>query len=210
MKNLDLKWILIVALAAIILVMRACPQKHTDTKPVETVKIDGKKYDVVKHTIDTVKVPYQVVVTKAGKDIRHDTTIYVPIPQSVDTEQIVRNYYSKNVISDSLYLPDSLGVVKLIDTIYNNDLLSRKWKANVWSVRVNDKLIVKERPKNQVYIGWTVGLDKKTLLNYTGPAILLKNKRDNMYSVGVGAVNDGGTVQLGIQAGIYWKIKLHK
>ena len=202
----DLKWILIIALAAIILVMRACPQKQPDKKPVEIVKIDGKKYEVIKHTIDTVKVPFEVVVTRQGKDIRHDSTIYVPVPQNVDTAQIVRSYYSKNVRTDSTYLPDSLGIVRVTDTIYNNDILSRKWKANVWSVKITDKLIVKDKPRNQVYLGWTAGFDKKNLLDCTGPSMLLKNKKDNMYSVAVGYSTYGVTVQ----GGIYWKIKLKK
>ena len=40
--------------------------------PGKTVKIDGKKYEVIKHEIDTVEVVKEKVVTKKGKDIIHE------------------------------------------------------------------------------------------------------------------------------------------
>ena len=49
--KLDLKSMLLIVLVLIIVLMRTCGSG--ETKPGNTVKIDGKKYEVLKHDIDT-------------------------------------------------------------------------------------------------------------------------------------------------------------
>jgi hypothetical protein len=106
--KLDLKSILLVVLVLIIVLMRSC--EGGDSKPVTTVKIDGKKYEVVKHDIDTFIQKKETVVYKKGTDIYHDTTIYVPTPISFDTVQVVNDYYAKRVYTDTLKLADPYWV----------------------------------------------------------------------------------------------------
>lgn len=203
--KLDLKSILLIVLVLIIVLMRSC--EGGDSKPGNTVKIDGKKYEVLKHDIDTFIERKETVVYKKGKDIYHDTTIYVPTPMSFDTLQVVNDYYAKRVYIDTLKLADSLGYIVVNDTVSQNSLLGRLWNSQVNKTTVKETLIVKELPKNQVYIGLVGGFDRANVVNYAGPSLMLKTKTDKVYSVGVGYSADK---VMSIQGGLYWKIKLKK
>lgn len=207
LKKLDFKTLLILTLFVIIILM-----KLFDKKPVEkgeTIKINGKKYEVLSHKIDTVEIVHDSVITKKGKDIYHDTTIYVPIPVDIpiDTQAILKEYYSKNIYKDTLKFPNNLGYVDITDTIFKNNILFRKWNINLVERTIEDKLIVKEPPRNQIYYGMVLGFDKVNVVNFAGPSMILKTKKDNIYSLGIG-YNNSKTVS--IQGGIYWKIKFKK
>lgn len=192
-------------LVLIVILMKTCDGGKTD--PVSTVKIGGKKYEVVKDKIDTIIVPHTVTVYKRGKDVYRDTVIYVQVPAIVDTLSIVREYHAKRVYSDTLKLSDSLGYVVVRDTIAKNQLISRQWNAKVNKITVKETLTVKELPRNQIYIGLVGGFDRVNVVNYAGPSLLLKNKKDQVYSVGIGYSADK---TVSVQGAMYWKIKLKK
>lgn len=203
----DIKTWLIIALGLIVLLMGLLNGCNDKPEPGKTVKIDGKKYDVIQHDIDTFIEEKTVTVTKKGKDIYHDTTIYVEVPQAVDTGAILRDYYAKKVKKDSLALPDSSGYVKVTDTLFKNDILTRNWEAVVLKKTIVEKMILREQARNQIYLGMTAGFNKTNLINYVGPTILLKTKKDRLYSAGFGYTGSGA---VSLQGGVYWKIKLKK
>jgi hypothetical protein len=205
--KIDIKTLLILGLSVALILMSLLNGCHDKKETGKIIKVCGKSYEVIKHDIDTIITEHETTVTKPGKDIYHDTTIYVPVPQFVDTSAILRDYYSKKVKKDSLTLPDSLGYVKVTDTLFQNDILARKWEAMVRKTTISEKLIVKDLPKNQVYVGLTTGFNKVNLVNYAGPTFLLKTKKDKLYSLGFG-YSTAGSVSL--QGGVYWKIKLKK
>jgi len=203
--KLDLKSMLLIVLVLIIVLMKTCDSE--ETKPGKTIKIEGKKYEVVKHDIDTFIQKQETVVYKKGKDVYHDTTIYVQVPVSFDTLKVVQDYYAKRVYIDTLKLADSLGYIVVNDTISQNSLLGRLWNAQVNKTTIKETLIVKELPKNQVYIGLAGGFDKANVVNFAGPSLLLKTKKDQVYSLGVGY---SASKVISLQGAIYWKIKLKK
>lgn len=202
--KLDLKTLLIIGLIIAIVVMRGCDGSD---KPGKTTTVNGKEYEVLKHDIDTVIVPHDTIVYRPGKNIYHDTTIYVPTPINIDTQNIIKDYYAKRVYIDTLKLSDSLGYVIVNDTVNQNSLLGRLWTAQINKVKINETLIVKELPKNQVYFGLTSGFDNQNVVNYAGPSLLLKTKSDKIYSIGVGY---SAQKVMSVQGSIYWKIKLKK
>ena len=126
---------------------------------------------------------------------------------SFDTLQVVKDYYAKRVYIDTLKLADSLGYIVVNDTVSQNSLLGRLWNAQVNKTTIKETLIVKELPKNQVYIGLVGGFDRANVVNFAGPSLLLKTKTDKVYSIGVGYSADK---VMSIQGGLYWKIKLKK
>ena len=69
-KLLNLKNIAI-ALLIVVVVFQQCGGNKKVTG--EIVKVDGKKYELIKHEIDTVEVVKTKVVTKKGEDIYHET-----------------------------------------------------------------------------------------------------------------------------------------
>ena len=213
-KFLNLKNIAIAVLVVIVLLEYFNPGGKM---PGRTVRIDGKKYEVIKHDIDTFEVVKTKVVTKKGSDIYHETIVEkeVVIPAIVDTQALLKDYYSKVLYKDVLVLPDSLGTVSVTDTISQNKIMGRTFDAKVKERTIKETMIVKELPKTQVYYGLTGGFNKADVVSNVGAGLLIKTKKDKIYQVGVGVANrvtDGtnGTLSPYVGAGVYWKIKFKK
>ncbi len=213
-KFLNLKNIAIAVLVVIVLLEYFNPGGKM---PGRTIRIDGKKYEVIKHDIDTFEVVKTKVVTKKGEDIYHETIVEkeVVIPAIVDTQALLKDYYSKVLYKDVLVLPDSLGTVSVTDTISQNKIWGRTFDAKVKERTIKETMIVKELPKTQVYYGFTGGFNKADVVSNVGAGLLVKTKKDKIYQVGVGVANrvtDGtnGTLSPYIGGGVYWKIKFKK
>jgi hypothetical protein len=182
-----------------------------------TIRIEGKKYEVIKHEIDTVDVIKTKVVTKKGEDIYHEVIVEkeVQIPAVVDTAALLKDYYSKVLYKDVLVLPDSLGTVAVTDTISQNKILGRTFDANVKQRTIKETLIVKEPARNQVYYGLNGGFNKADVVSSVGAGIMLKTKKDKIYQFTLGVNNrvvDGTTGGFSpyVGFGTYWKIKVKK
>lgn len=182
-----------------------------------TIRIDGKKYEVIKHEIDTVDVVKTKVVTKKGEDIYHEVIVEkeVIIPTIIDTAALLKDYYSKVLYKDVLVLPDSLGTVAVTDTISQNRILGRTFNASVKQRTIKETMIVKEPARNQIYYGLNGGFSKADVVSSVGAGLLLKTKTDKIYQLTLGVNNrivDGTTGGLSpyIGFGTYWKIKVKK
>jgi hypothetical protein len=215
MKFLNFKNIAIVALILFVLLQWFNPGGVMPGG--KTIRIEGKKYEVIKHDIDTFEVVKTKVVTKKGEDIYHETIVEkeVVIPAVVDTQALLKDYYSKVLYKDVLVLPDSLGTVSVTDTISQNKIWGRTFDAKVKERTIKETMIVKELPKTQVYYGFTGGFNKADVVSNVGAGLLVKTKKDKIYQVGVGVANrvtDGtnGTLSPYIGGGVYWKIKFKK
>ena len=215
MKFLNFKNIAIVALILFVLLQWFNPGGVMPGG--KTIRIEGKKYEVIKHDIDTFEVVKTKVVTKKGEDIYHETIVEkeVIIPAVVDTAALLKDYYSKVLYKDILVLPDSLGTIAVTDTISQNKIWGRTFDAKVKQREIKETLIVKELPKTQIYYGLTGGFNKADVVSNVGAGFLVKTKKDKIYNLGIGVsnrVSDGtnGTLSPYIGGGVYWKIKLKK
>ena len=184
-----------------------------------TIRIDGKKYEVIKHTIDTVEVEKVKVVTKKGKDIVHEVidvdTLVLKELVNVDTAALLKDYLAKVVYKDTLKLDGDLGTIALTDTITKNRILGRTWDAKIKERIIKEELIVKEPAKNQVYYGLNAGFNKEDYVSAVGAGVILKTKKDKIYQLGIGVNNrttDGtnGAFSPYVGFGTYWKIKVKK
>jgi len=214
-KLLDIKNIALLVLIAIV-VFQQCGGNKKGTG--EIVKVDGKKYELIKHEIDTVEVVKTKIVTKKGTDIVHEVILHDTAIKliDVDTVALLHDYLAKYIYKDTLHLPDSLGEVSLIDTISKNKILGRTFNAKVKQREIKETLIVKELPKTQVYYGFTGGFNKVDVVSSIGAGALIKTKKDKIYQLGIGVANkvgsDGtsGVLSPFISGGVYWKIKFKK
>jgi hypothetical protein len=211
-KLLNLKNIAI-ALLIVIVVFQQCGGNKKGTG--EIVKVDGKKYELIKHEIDTFEIVKTKVVTKKGEDIYHETIKEVIIPAIVDTQALLQDYFAKNIYKDTLQLPDSLGTVSLIDTITQNKILGRTFNASVKQRTIKETTIVKELPKTKLFYGFEGGFNKADVVSHLGFGVLVNTKKDKMFHLGLGVANrttDGtsGTLAPYIGGGVYWKLKLKK
>lgn len=215
MKFLNIKNIAI-ALLIVIVVFQQCGGNKKTTG--EIVKVDGKKYELLKYAIDTVEIVKTKVVTKKGDDIYHETIVEkeVIIPTIIDTLALLKDYYSKVLYKDVLVLPDSLGTVDVTDTISQNKIFGRTFNANIKQRIIKETTIVKELPKTQVYYGITGGFNKVDVVSNLGAGVLIKTKGDKIYQLGIGVANKVGTdgtngvLSPFIGGGVFWKIKFKK
>lgn len=178
-------------------------KKEQNTIPSQTVIIQGKPYKVLEQIIDTQYITKKQIVEKKGKDIYHDTTIYVHVPIGIDTLKIISDYFSKKTLKDTLKLGDSLGFVAITDTITKNDILSRKYDYKIIQKLITERTIVEAPKKNELYFGVGAGINKKTISNING-GLLFKSKKDIIYGLGAGVDINNNTF---ISTSLFWQIK---
>lgn len=207
--KLDLKTILILVLLAAVIFSQFFGKGKEEVG--EIVKVDGKKYELLKHTVDTVYEEIQVEVpTYIPEYITKIETVEVQIPANVDSLKIIKDYFSKYEVKDTLLL-EGLGKGYITDVISQNKIESRSVKWDYKIPTILDTKIVKELPKNQVYVGLNTNFDQQNLINSVGAGVILKTKRDRIYQLNAGVANSiTGETQPFIGGGIYWKIKLRK
>ena len=224
--KLDIKTIIIVGLI-IFLLLRGCGDTPQGTK--EIVKVDGKKYELVDKTIDTVFVEKRVEVpTYVPKYVDRVVEKIVKIPTHVDSLQIIKDYYSKFVTKDTLKLTyefapeitiDSIGTKPnptlgfgvITDTITQNKILSRDVVWNFEVPTIYNTTIVNDLPKTQLYYGFNLGGNKQDIFSTASGGLILKTKSDKLYQLNLGVQTNGvdGVVPY-IGGGIFWKINLNK
>lgn len=207
--KLDLKTILILVLLAAVIFSQFFGKGKEEVG--EIVKVDGKNYELLKHTVDTVYEEIQVEVpTYVPEYITKIETVEVQIPANVDSLKIIKDYFSKYEVKDTLLL-EGLGKGYITDVISQNKIESRSIKWDYKIPTILDTKIVKELPKNQIYVGLSTNFDQLNLINSVGAGVILKTKRDKIYQLNTGVANSiTGETQPFIGGGIYWKIKLRK
>jgi len=203
-NKLDFKSLLIIGLVVVILLMRGCDGGQP--KP-ETIRVNGRTYEIVNRKVDTVYIPKDTVVYKPGKVIWKDKPVYIDIPSDVDSLAIIRDYYSTVVYKDTLHLTENMGYIGVTDTISQNKIKGRLWEANLKQKTIYETTIVKEPARTQLYIGGTVGFDSKNPISFAGSTLMLKTKLDRVYTLSAGYGIDRTVI---IQGGLLWKIRLRK
>lgn len=175
----------IVILFAIIMLYRA--ECGKPVVPGETIRIDGKKYEVIKQVIDTQYVKVKETKYKKGEDIYHDTTIYVNIPilDSVQLDSLAKIHYAMNVFSDTLKL--KYGKVYVQDSVQKNRLVGRNWGADLLIPVEKTTITVKEPAKSQLYFGPKIEYGDGIM---PGVGLMLKTKKDRMYGASLSLINN--------------------
>jgi len=192
---MKLNYIINIALAlfAVIVLYRAeCG------KPVvsgETIKVDGKKYEVVKQIIDTEYIKVKEIKYKKGEDIYHDTTIYISVPvlDTTQMQEVLSKYYAKNIFQDTLKV-SKFGNIYINDTVQYNKLAGRSMSADLMFPSITKTTIVKEKPKAQLFLGATVDYLQGSNFQNLSVGLMLKTKRDRLYGISAGVSPNGKPV----------------
>jgi hypothetical protein len=201
---------IITILASIIIFQNSCTSTESNSG---TIKIDGKKYNVIKKVTDTVFVPTNITVYKPGVSIYKDTTIYIEVPQNIDTAQILRNYFAKNVYRDTLKLnTDITGFVVISDTISKNTIIGREWSVAIKSKIIRETYYVNQSIR-KMFIGPVFGMGTNNFESltpsvlYFGASINYLTLNYRLYTLNVGVNTNNNIYAMG---SINWKIKFKK
>ena len=214
------KELLILLLVGIIFLMRGC---GTDYGDKEIINVDGEDFELIKKEIDTVFVEKEIQVTKyVPRYITKEVIKEVEIPIDVDSLAIIKDYFSKVTVTDTLNLdydfpkevtdslgqtpPSSLGFGILTDVISQNRIESREIDWFFKIPTVYNTTIVKELPKNEFYYGFGVGVDQTNGFGNLSVNGLLKTKKMNIYGLNIGLSNQAGEYKPFVGTSLYWKI----
>lgn len=167
----NIQTLLIVALIIVLLFQRSCNKSPIEIEPKVITKVETK-WDTV--TIDKpVYVPKwkTKVVTKYKID-----SILINTP--IDTLEVLKDYYAKNVYIDEIVL-DSLGIIIITDTISKNSIFSRQVKSDILipTTKITEEIYLNNR---EFYYG--LGLQGRSdQINYIGGELLYKDKKANIW-----------------------------
>lgn len=200
---------IIILFLILVIILEYCNPKGIMPNRVEYTKItDSIPYPV--H--DTVELEVEVEVpVEVPVEVR--VPVEVQVVQQVDTANILKEFYAKNKISETLTLPNGVGTLVINETISENKVIERdisnsKLKKQI----VLDTLRIPEDPKNKFYYGFNFSMNKEDYINSLGMGVMMKTKQDKIYRVDLGLNNrvvDGtiGRFTPYVSGGVYWKIR---
>ena len=202
-KIFDIRHIVILLMVGIIIFLQffVPPQIEIEEKLVYDTIPQEVIYEV------EVEVPYEVEVEKI---------VEVPAPTPlVDTSFILKNFFIKNFVQDTITLNNNQGVVYLFDSISQNKVVSRNFSATIKPKIVREPALELPKIRNQVYVGLNGALSQQDWVNSIGTSILLKTKDDKVFQLGGGFANrtlDGTTGKFYpyVTGGVYWKLKFNR
>ena len=193
---------IIVVLAIIILLQRcgkgnSSPCETKVTRDTIWIHKDSTIYSKPQ-LIKTIAVP----VEQWNTEYLPDTNYTKLLKQYQD---IVVTYLSSNLLQDSIKI-DSIGYLKIIDTISQNIVKGRSTSYKFKYPVVKETLTIVPEPKRQVYAGIGLGGDGVKLIDQLSLGMLYKDRRDRIFGASIMASPRG--IEYGVQS--FWKIKLKK
>ena len=190
--------IAILILAVIIVLQRSNSSPDIIEKSIVIRDTIWQKKDSVIYTSPKVvqTIPLKIISEKYLPDPNYDKL-------ALQYQELVKLHLSKNVQKDSVQI-DSIGFVKVTDTVQNNIVQNRKWEYNIKYPIIKETIIEPPKKINQLYIGGGLQGTQYNIINSINGGILYKNKKDQLYGLSIG-VNTNGQVVYGLSS--YWKIK---
>ena len=190
--------IAILILAVIIILQRINSSPDIIEKSIVIRDTIWQKKDSVIYTSPKVvqTIPLKIISEKYLPDPNYDKL-------ALQYQELVKLHLAKNIQKDSVQI-DSIGFVKVIDTVQNNIVQNRKWEYNIKYPIIKETIIEPPKKINQLYIGGGLQGNQYNIINSINGGILYKNKKDQLYGLSIG-VNTNGQVVYGLSS--YWKIK---
>ena len=190
--------IAILILAVIIVLQRSNSSPDIIEKSIVIRDTIWQKKDSVIYTSPKVvqTIPVKIISEKYLPDPNYDKLV-------LQYQELVKLHLAKNIQKDSVQI-DSIGFVKVTDTVQNNIVQNRKWEYNIKYPIIKETIIEPPKKINQLYIGGGLQGTQYNIINSINGGILYKNKKDQLYGLSIG-VNTNGQVVYGLSS--YWKIK---
>ena len=190
--------IAILILAVIIILQRINSSPDIIEKSIVIRDTIWQKKDSVIYTSPKVvqTIPLKIISEKYLPDPNYDKL-------ALQYQELVKLHLAKNIQKDSVQI-DSIGFVKVTDTVQNNIVQNRKWEYNIKYPIIKETIIEPPKKINQLYIGGGLQGNQYNIINSINGGLLYKNKKDQLYGLSIG-VNTNGQVVYGLSS--YWKIK---
>ncbi len=192
---------LMVGILLVIVILQQC-------KPTR----DSEAPTIVRDTVLVVKEFLTVTKPQLVETIEsHDSIImkeYVPDTNYAKLvaqyQEVVNQLLAKNIMQDSVAI-DSVGYVKITDTVQKNLIVGRSVQSKISYPIITETITLPAKKTNQLYVGGAI-LGTPAPNGIMGSA-LLKTRNDFLFG-GSLSINTYGDLQYGIHS--YWKLKLKK
>lgn len=192
---------LMVGILLLIVILQQCKS----TPEIEAPTVVRDTVLVVKESFTTTKP--QVVETI----LAHDSIItkeYVPDTNYaklvLQYQEVVNQLLAKNIQKDSVAI-DSVGYVKITDTVQKNLVIGRSVQTKISYPIIRETITLPAKKTNQLYVGGAILASPAP--NAIMGSALLKTRNDFLFG-GSLSINTYGDLQYGVHS--YWKIKLKK
>jgi len=159
-------------------------------------------YKKVAEIHDTVYQQKTLTKYKQGKDIQ--SYIILTDTEKVyihDTIKVLNDYYAIRAYNDTIY-QDSNNFV-ITDTISQNKILSRSFKANLTEKTIITKQLYVEKPKNTLFWGFRGEFRPSNGLQVLSPSLMLNAKNKALIGLSLDLYKTGG---IGYSGSFYLKI----
>jgi len=159
-------------------------------------------YKKVAEIHDTVYQQKTITKYKQGKDIQ--SYIILTDTEKVyihDTIKVLNDYYAVRAYNDTIY-QDSNNFV-ITDTISQNKILSRSFKANLAEKTIITKQLYVEKPKNTLFWGFRGDFRLSNGLQVLSPSLMLNAKNKALMGLSLDLYKTGG---IGYSGSFYLKI----
>jgi hypothetical protein len=159
---------------------------------------------------DTIRVETTKIVDNSTHEILkpvHHTyyktdSIFIAVPAAVDTEDVIRKYFTTNVYTDTL--TDSLIQAFITDTIEKNMLKARRFQYKILRPQtVVHNLILEESTRNKIFVGAFADYSPPYLSAGISAAVL--NKREQLLLLEYNPFHDG--VRIGFASKLSFRKK---
>lgn len=224
MNNLKTNVIYLLIIALLVVILWETCKSRNRTETVVSTSDTTTQIHYVYYRDSTKSKP---VFLRGRRDTVFENSIeYLP---SEDYGELANQFQelkevllSRNVFLDSLYL-DSLGWVKITDTVQKNAILARKYTKNI---KIPTKTVtvtnVVEAPKRrQLYIGGSVfatpfakldnnmfGDNTQTVISNINGGLMYKDRKDRMF--GAQVQWDGRNINYGVSSYIKLSLRNNK
>ena len=161
---------------------------------------DMRNYRKIVEVHDTTYQTDTLVRYKKGKDIQS----YIISKDTItihDTLRILNDYYTIKAYVDTIKKDSNTFVIT--DTISQNKILSRSFKANLTEKTITIKQLYVEKPTNALYLGFRGDFRPFDGLQVLSPSLILNAKNKALIGLGLDLYKTGG---LGVSGSLYLKI----
>ena len=204
LNKISISEILIIVLLIVILLQRCGRNPENPTGPQIT------RDTVWVHTDSTITKQPQCIKT-ITVPIEQWNTEYLPDTSSMailikQYTELANKFLAINIHQDSIRI-DTIGTVRITDTVTNNLIKSRKTTYSFKIPIITNTITIPEPKKTQWFAGGFIQGEQGILIDEIGAGLLIKNKKDQIFGGYVG-LSTSGAIQIGLSS--YWKIKIKK
>jgi hypothetical protein len=191
-----------ILLVAIVFVLWLLVFKNSTYIPKKVDFSNMRNYRKVVEIHDTIFQVKSLTKYKQGKDIQ--SYIILTDTEKVyihDTIKVLNDYYALRAYNDTIY-QDSNNFV-ITDTISQNKILSRSFKANLTEKTIITKQLYVEKPKNTLFWGFRGDFRPSEGFQVLSPSLMLNAKNKALIGLSLDLYRNNN---IGYSGSFYLKI----